>query len=45
MDLTGYQQLMNSTKWEEIRLAMSDFPEMNLWRTKDIENGYIIGGL
>jgi hypothetical protein len=52
MDLTGYQRLMNSTKWDEIWQAMSDFPEMNLWRTKILKqviqvfgmgNGFIIG--
>ncbi|SMQ80660.1 hypothetical protein SAMN05444673_3969 [Bacillus sp. OV166] len=41
MDFTGYQRLMNCTKWDEIWQTMSDFPEKNLWRTKDIEKGYI----
>ncbi len=36
-----YQQVMNHTKWEEIRLAMYEYPNTRLWRTKDIETGYI----
>ncbi|MHC1681586.1 MAG: DUF6678 family protein [Clostridiaceae bacterium] len=41
MNLEGYQELMNNTKWEEIRLAMCNYPNEIQWRTKDIENGYI----
>jgi hypothetical protein len=36
-----YQQLMNDTKWEEIRLAMYYYPNNQLWRTKDIETGFV----
>jgi hypothetical protein len=36
-----YQQLMNDTKWEEIRLAMYYYPNNKLWRTKDIETGFV----
>ncbi|MFH5186347.1 DUF6678 family protein [Paenibacillus sp. TAB 01] len=33
--------LMNNTKWDEIRLAMSVFEGAIHWRTKDAESGYI----
>ncbi|MEH7309221.1 DUF6678 family protein [Neobacillus drentensis] len=36
-----YQEVMNNTKWEEIREAMLDSPNVHQWRTKDIETGYI----
>jgi hypothetical protein len=36
-----FYPVMNDTKWEEIRLAMYDYPNNRQWRTKDIENGYI----
>lgn len=36
-----YVPLMNNTKWDEIRLAMSSLPISPEWRTKDLENGYI----
>lgn len=32
---------MNNTKWEEIRLAMYNYPSVVMWRTKDVETGYI----
>ncbi len=35
------QQLMNNTKWEEIRVAMYNCPYNVQWRTKDLESGYI----
>jgi hypothetical protein len=41
MKFNQYQQVMNDTKWEEIRLAMSNYPINRQWRTKDIETGYI----
>jgi hypothetical protein len=41
MEYIKYQQVMNDTKWEEIRLAMYDYPNNRQWRTKDIESGYI----
>jgi Family of unknown function (DUF6678) len=41
MDYSQYQQVMNDTKWEEIRLLMYDYPNNNQWRTKDIETGFI----
>lgn len=40
MDYNQYQQVMNDTKWEEIRLAMYDYPNNHQWRTKDMETGY-----
>lgn len=40
MDYNQYQQVMNDIKWEEIRLAMYDYPNNHQWRTKDIETGY-----
>ncbi len=33
--------LMNNTKWEEIRMAMYDYPHTVRWRTKCVDNGYI----
>ena len=36
-----YQYVMNNTKWNEIRLAMSSFPTTIQWRTKDIETAHI----
>ncbi|HHY72170.1 MAG TPA: hypothetical protein GX497_02885 [Bacillus bacterium] len=36
-----FQEVMNNTKWEEIREAMLDSPNVHQWRTKDIETGYI----
>lgn len=41
MNDNQYQQVMNNTKWDEIRLAMYDYPKNQQWRTKDIETGYI----
>jgi hypothetical protein len=41
MKFNEYQKLMNNTKWEEIRLAMHNYPLPIEWRTKDIENSYI----
>lgn len=41
MKYNQYQQVMNDTKWEEIRLAMFNCPINHQWRTKDIETGYI----
>jgi hypothetical protein len=35
------QQLMNYTKWEEIRIALYSCPYNVQWRTKDLESGYI----
>jgi hypothetical protein len=32
---------MNNTKWEEIRLAMYEYPNNRKWRVKDIETGEI----
>lgn len=35
-------RLMNDTKWDELRLAMYGLDAfMPLWRTLDIENGYL----
>lgn len=36
-----YQEVMNDTKWDEIRLAMFEFPNNRQWRTKDIETDYL----
>ncbi|WP_286133961.1 hypothetical protein [Bacillus sp. AFS053548] len=36
-----YQEVMNDTKWDEIRLAIYDYSNNRQWRTKDIENGFI----
>jgi hypothetical protein len=41
MNHKQYYPVMNDTKWEEIRLAMYDYPNNRQWRTKDIEKGYI----
>ncbi|WP_349679164.1 DUF6678 family protein [Clostridium sp. UBA4548] len=41
MPFNEYQSLMNNTKWEEIRLAMYDYPLTIQWRVKNIDNGYI----
>ena len=41
MDISKYHQVMNDTKWEEIRWAMVHYLKCIRWRTKDIENGYI----
>lgn len=41
MSYNHLHQVMNNTKWEEIREAMSDYPGNCQWRTKDIENDYI----
>ena len=41
MDEPEYRHVMNHTKWEEIRRAMLDFPKQNMWRTKDVETGYM----
>jgi hypothetical protein len=35
------QQLMNNTKWEEIRIAIYSCPYNVQWRTKDLESRYI----
>jgi hypothetical protein len=33
---------MNNTKWEELRLAMYSLGKSSpVWRTKDVENGYL----
>jgi hypothetical protein len=32
---------MSNTKWEELRLAMSQLIPRPQWRTKDVESGYI----
>jgi hypothetical protein len=40
-----YHQLMNDTKWKEIRLAMNDYPNNRQWRTKDNENGTFALGM
>lgn len=37
----GYNSLMNNTKWEEIRLAMYEYPVAILWRVKNIDNSYL----
>jgi hypothetical protein len=36
-----YQEVMNNTKWVEIRLAMYEYPNIRKWRVKDIETGNI----
>ncbi|KIV73480.1 hypothetical protein SZ39_2005 [Bacillus mycoides] len=41
MCLKENQGLMNNTKWNEIRLAMYNYPLPIQWRTKDIKNSYI----
>lgn len=41
MEGNNMQHLMNDTKWNEIRIAMYEFPGNVYWRTKDIENGHI----
>ncbi|KGR89393.1 MULTISPECIES: DUF6678 family protein [Ureibacillus] len=41
MQYNQYLQVMTNTKWEEIREAMFNYPIDQLWRTKDIETGYI----
>lgn len=41
MSHNQYYPVMNDTKWEEIRLAMNDYPNNRQWRTKDLEKGYI----
>ena len=33
--------IMNNTKWEEIRLAMYNYPSPIKWRTKSSVSGYI----
>jgi hypothetical protein len=32
---------MNDTKWEEIRLAMNDYPKGTQWRIKNVDSGYV----
>jgi hypothetical protein len=32
---------MNNTKWEEIRLAMCEYPKTVMWRIKNINNAFI----
>ncbi|MFB7642767.1 hypothetical protein [Peribacillus butanolivorans] len=43
MKFVGFQSLMNDTKWEEIRLEMDRYEDVNgvitQWRTKDVKNG------
>ena len=41
MSFNEYHSLMNNTKWEEIRLAMYEYPISVQWRVKNIDNGYI----
>jgi len=41
MSFNEYHSLMNNTKWEEIRLAMFEYPISVQWRVKNIDNGYI----
>ncbi|MDN7240963.1 hypothetical protein QWY14_04135 [Planococcus sp. N028] len=41
MKHSHYQQVMNDTKWKELRAAMYNYPDNLQWRTKDIETGYI----
>lgn len=41
MTFKEYNSLMNNTKWEEIRVAMHDYPLATLWRVKNIDNGYL----
>ncbi|WLR42514.1 hypothetical protein LC087_17765 [Bacillus carboniphilus] len=36
-----FQQLMNNTKWNEIRKAMIEYDGTTHWRTKDIEKGFV----
>lgn len=36
-----YNRLMNNTKWEEIRLAMYNYPRTAKWRVKSIDSTYI----
>lgn len=36
-----YNRLMNNTKWEEIRLAMYNYPSTAQWRVKSIDSTYI----
>lgn len=42
MPINEYNSLMNNTKWEEIRLAMYEYPATTKWRLKNIDNGYLI---
>lgn len=37
----GMTPLMNDTKWNEIRLAMYQYPKRIVWRTKSLTSGYI----
>lgn len=41
MPINEYNSLMNNTKWEEIRLAMYEYPATTKWRLKNIDNGYL----
>lgn len=41
MRLNEYQNLMNNTKWEEIRTAMVNYHTPVQWRVKSIDNGYV----
>ena len=42
MHATGLISVMNSTKWEELRLAMYALGDLHpKWCTKDIETGFI----
>ncbi|MFZ3172455.1 MAG: DUF6678 family protein [Carboxydocellales bacterium] len=41
MGSTNNHSVMNKTKWEEIRMAMYNFPQTIRWRTKDINNDHI----
>ena len=41
MHFKEYNSLMNNTKWEEIRLAMYEYPLTALWRIKNIDSGYL----
>ncbi|WP_412768597.1 DUF6678 family protein [Metabacillus indicus] len=41
MQNKDYQYVMNNTKWNEIRIAMSSFTSTLQWRTKDFETAHI----
>ncbi|WP_028390717.1 DUF6678 family protein [Bacillus cihuensis] len=45
MKFVGFQSLMNDTKWEEIRLEMDRYEDVDgvitQWRTKYVKDGYI----
>ena len=42
MNMVGMIAVMNNTKWDEIRLAMSSLGDLHpKWRTRDIETVYV----